>query len=71
MLVLLDTCYVPAQPEESASYRLLGLLIVVTVMVAPWMLALMLVIRAPAAIFLGLVFAAFSGVMLGAIMADR
>ena len=44
MRVLLDACYVPAQPEQSASYRLLGLLIAVTVMVAPWMLALMLVI---------------------------
>jgi hypothetical protein len=47
MQILLDACYVPAEPEQSASYRWLGLLIAVTVMVAPWMLALMFV--APAA----------------------
>jgi hypothetical protein len=70
MRVLLDACYVPAQPEQSASYRLLGLLIAVTVMVALWMLALMFVIHAPAAIFLGLVLAAFAAVILAAVMAD-
>jgi len=70
MLVLLETSYVPAQPEQSA-YRLLGLLIAVTVTVAPWLLALMLVIQAPAAIFLALVFAAVAVVCLAAVMADR
>ena len=59
-------------PEQSGKlYRLLGLLIAGTIMVAPSTLALMFVIHAPAAIFLGLVLAAFAAVFLAAVMADR
>ena len=59
-------------PEQSGKlYRLLGLLIAGTAIVAPSTLALMLVIHAPAAIFLGLLLAAFATVFLAAVMADR
>jgi hypothetical protein len=59
-------------PKQSGKlYRLLGLLIAGTVMVAPSTLALMLVIHASAAIFLGLLLAAFAVVFLAAAMADR